>query len=399
MIRVLQVVTYMGRGGLETLLMNYYRHFYRDQVQFDFLTHRDFEADYDGEIRSLGGRIYRLPRLNPMSASYRQALGSFFSAHPEYDIVHSHLDCMAGIPLREAAKHGVPVRIAHAHSASQARDLRYPVKLFYKRTIPKYATHLFACGEAAGNWMFGDHSFRVLPNAIDTAAFTYDPIARARVRAGMGIGRDAFVVGHVGRFRREKNHTFLLAFFAELIKKRPDAVLLLAGDGDLEPEMRKRADELGIRDRVIFAGARSDVPDLLSAMDIFCLPSLFEGLPLSVMEAQASGLPCLLSDRVPEECCVRESTKRLRLESSASEWADEILRLAERGVNKEGGRLQESIRDAEVSAEYERLRKAGAEDVRRAGYDICENAAKLQEFYLHCRDNLGRESCDTEARR
>ena len=144
-IRVLQVVTYMGRGGLETMLMNYYRKIDREKIQFDFLVHRDFETDYDEEIQRLGGRIYRLSRLNPVSKVYLDQLDSFFKEHREYRIVHSHLDCMAGIPLKYAKKNGVPVRIAHAHNSNQTKDKKYLLKLLYKRMIPKYATDFYAC--------------------------------------------------------------------------------------------------------------------------------------------------------------------------------------------------------------------------------------------------------------
>ena len=143
-VRVLQVVTQMTRGGLETMLMNYYRHIDRSKVQFDFIEHRDRMADYDAEILEMGGKIYRLPRLNPFSGRYLHALDGFFAEHPEYRIVHSHLDCMAGIPLQYAKKHGVPVRIAHAHNSSQEKNLKYPLKLIYKRNIPVYASDLFA---------------------------------------------------------------------------------------------------------------------------------------------------------------------------------------------------------------------------------------------------------------
>ena len=155
-IRILYVVTYMGRGGLETMLMNYYRQIDRNEVQFDFLVHRDFEADYDKEILKLGGKIYHLPRLNPWDYRYLKKLDEFFQQHKEYKIVHSHLDCMAGIPLKYAKKNGIPVRIAHAHSKSQDKDFKYPLKLWMKRMIPRYATKLFACGEEAGEWMLLD---------------------------------------------------------------------------------------------------------------------------------------------------------------------------------------------------------------------------------------------------
>lgn len=154
MLRVLQVVTHMNRGGLETMLMNYYRHMDRDKVQFDFLTHRPYDGDFGEEIHALGGKIYHLPLLNPFSKAYLSELDRFFKEHPEYSVIHVHQDCLGGVILRAAAKNGVPVRIAHSHTSHQTKDLKYPIKLVYRRIIPRYATDLFACAKAAGNWMF-----------------------------------------------------------------------------------------------------------------------------------------------------------------------------------------------------------------------------------------------------
>ena len=173
-IRVLHIVSYMGRGGLETMIMNYYRHIDRTKVQFDFLVHRDFTADYDNEILALGGNIYHVPMLNPFSPSYFKALDSFFSEH-HYDIVHSHLDCMSAYPLKIAEKHGVKTRIAHSHNSGQEHNLKYLVKEYAKRQIPRYATDLLACSKAAGKWMFPGHEFQVLKNAIDAGQFIFNP--------------------------------------------------------------------------------------------------------------------------------------------------------------------------------------------------------------------------------
>lgn len=354
-IRMLHIVTYMGRGGLETMLMNYYRAIDRAKVQFDFLTHRDFRADYDDEIEALGGKIFRLPNLNPFSRSYLGALDRFFREHPEYRIVHSHLDCMSAIPLKAAKKHGVPVRIAHSHSSRQDRDLKYPLKLLFKRSIPGQATQLFACGKEAGKWMFGTDDFRVLNNAIDAERYRFDPVVRQEVRRELGIPADAPVVGHVGRFMAPKNHGFLLRIFAEL----PDhARLLLVGDGELLAENERLAEELGVRDRVIFAGLRSDVDRMLQAMDVFVFPSLYEGLPLSVIEAQAAGLPCLISDKVPIECKKTDLVTQIPLDASPAEWAEAVLSAAEA---PRGDTLAQ---------------------IRETGFDIRANAEWLQNYYL-----------------
>ncbi len=355
-IRILQIVSYMQRRGLETLLMNCMRRMDRSKVQFDFIVHRSFRADYDDEIEVLGGRIYRLPRLNPFDPSYRKALRDFFRAHPEYRIVHCHLDCMSALPLAAAKAAGVPVRIAHAHSSSQDKDLKYLLKRHYMKKIPAAATHFFACSGAAGSWMFPGRSVRLIRNGIDTAAFAFDPLQRAARRRELGLA-DQLTVGHVGRLIDVKNHSFLLEVFAELLRSAPDAVLLLVGSGPLEAQLREKARVLGLEDQVRFLGVRSDVPALMQAMDVFVLPSLYEGLGISAVEAQASGLPCLLSDRVPTDCGMTDRVEFLPLRSP-ERWAQAILRAA--GLPRSGD----------------------CSGIARAGYDITSTAGELQQFYL-----------------
>lgn len=358
-IRVLQVVTYMQRGGLETMLMNYYRNIDRSKVQFDFLVHRDFEADYDREILELGGKIHRLPVLNPFGPGYLKKLDQFYKEHPEYTIVHSHLDCLAGIPLKYAKKNGVPVRLAHAHNSNQTKNLKYPIKLFCRRNITKNANHLFACSEEAGKWMFQGAPFEVLHNAIDAERYIFNPVIREKMRREFGISQDTMVVGHVGRFMPQKNHSFLLDIFAEVHRRQPNSRLLLVGEGDLEGEAKQKAKALGLGDAVIFAGVRSDVPALLQAMDAFVLPSLYEGLPLVMVEAQAAGLPCLISDKVPIECEKTQGlVRQIALDAGAAEWADEAISCA---------RIE---------------RRNTFQQIRDANYDIRENAEKLERFYL-----------------
>lgn len=358
MIRVLQVVTYMGRGGLETMLMNYYRSMDRQKVQFDFLTHRQERAAYDDEIESLGGRIYRLPRLVPWSKAYLAALDAFFAEHPEYRIVHVHQDCLSSVILKAAAKHQIPVRIAHSHSANQDKNLKYPIKLWYKRSIPRYATDLFACGKNAGDWMFGGAPYRMINNAIDVAAYRCNTSKRAEVRHSLGF-TDELVVGHVGRFNPPKNHPFLLEIFSALLRKEPNAVLLLVGGGEDLPKIQARAKEMGIAERVRFLGVRSDVADLMQAMDVFVFPSLYEGLPVTMVEAQAAGLPCIISDKVPEECVITEGlVDVMPLSASADAWAEMVLE------------------------KRKCLRTDHSEEVAAHGFDIEAEALKLQEFYL-----------------
>lgn len=355
-IRILQIVSYMQRRGLETLLMNCMRRMDRSVVQFDFIVHRQFRADYDDEIEALGGRIYRLPRLNPFDPRYKKALRDFFRDHPEYRIVHCHLDCMSALPLAAAKEAGVPVRIAHAHSSSQDRDLKYLLKRHYMKKIPAAATHFFACSDEAGRWMFPGQSVRLIRNGIDTAAFAFDPETRTAMRRELELG-DALTLGHVGRLIGVKNHGFLLEVFAALHALRPDAQLLLVGNGPLEEKLKQQTRQLGLQDHVRFLGVRADVADVMQAMDVFVLPSLYEGLSLTSVEAQAAGLPCIFADTVTTECQMTEQVRFLPL-NDRERWAREILSCA--GLP----------------------RSADCSGIVDAGYDITTTANELQQFYL-----------------
>ena len=357
-IRVLHIVTYMGRGGLETMLMNYYRHINRDKVQFDFLVHRDFEADYDAEICELGGKIYHISRLIPWSHSYREKLKRFFREHPEYKIVHVHQDCLSSVALQCAKECGVPVRIAHSHNNAQDKNLKYLVKLYYMRKIPNYATDLFACSKSAGKWMFSGKPFQVMRNAIDISKYKYSPAIAQKVRKQFNI-ENKIVIGHVGRFDPQKNHEFLIDIFAECAKKNLDVILMLVGDGDGKKKIEAKVNKFGISEKVIFTGVRSDVNELMQAMDVFVFPSLYEGLPVTLIEAQSAGLPCVISDHISEECIVTSNlVSIMKLSDSAAGWAECILKKT--NIARE---------DASIA-------------IQKAGYDIEIATYELENVYL-----------------
>ena len=361
-LRVLQVVTNMSYGGLENLLMNYYRNIDRNRIQFDFLTHVSIHQDFEEEIEALGGRIYRLPRLNPFSPSYVKVLNRFFAEHP-YKVVHSHLDCMSAIPLQAARKQGCLIRIAHSHNSSQVKNLKYPIKLYFRRKIFRYATDLFACGKEAGKWMFQGKGFTIMSNAIDAQEFRLNEEIAGEVRQELGI-EDCFVVGHVGQFRTEKNHLFLIDVFAEILKREKRARLVLVGKGpQMQPAIEK-VKVLGVQEKVLFLGARADISRLMQAMDVFVLPSTHEGLPVTLIEAQASGLPCVISDGVPLECKLTNDVKQVPLAEATGVWAEHILR----------------YRDYVCSDNYSAIVSAG--------YDIRSNVNWLEEFYCNacCRN-------------
>lgn len=347
----------MNRGGLETMIMNYYRNLDHSEFQFDFLVHRFDKANYDDEIISLGGKIYRLPNLNPFSREYLNCLDEFFKTHQEYKIVHSHLDCMSAIPLKVAKENGVPIRIAHAHSSNQTKDLKYPLKLYFKTKINKYATHLFACSEEAGIWMFNTNQFSVLPNAIDANLYSFNEDKRNKIRNELQL-KNQFVIGHVGRFNSVKNHTFIIDIFNELHKIVPNSILLLAGTGDLITEIKDKVNKLKLSGNVKFLGLRSDIPDLMQSMDVFVFPSLYEGLPVTLVEAQASGLPCIISDKVPIECKKTDLVQQISLEKSAKQWAEVLINASKI------------------------IRRNTYNEIVTAGFDIKSNAAKLQEYYM-----------------
>ncbi|MFC0698905.1 glycosyltransferase family 1 protein [Anaerostipes butyraticus] len=348
----------MRRGGLETMLMNYYRHIDRNKVQFDFLVHRDYESDYDQEIQALGGKIYHISRLIPWSKLYRKKLCAFFKEHPEYRIVHVHQDCLSSVALECAQKCGIPVRIAHSHNSNQDKNWKYIVKLYYMRFIPEFATDFFACGKEAGDWMFRGHSYSLLKNAIDSEKYRYSPERAKQVRKKLQV-EDSIVIGHVGRFNPQKNHGFLLKIFKECEEINPNVRLLLVGEGEEQEKIEEKAKEMGLYNKVIFTGARSDVNDLMQAMDVFVLPSLYEGLPLTMIEAQTSGLHCVISETVPDECVVTKDLVRYcKLEDKPSEWAEIIM--------------QQSLLP----------RKSHDQEIKDSGYDITSAAQNLEDFYV-----------------
>lgn len=325
MIRVLQVVNDMHRAGLETMLMNYYRNMDRNEIQFDFLTHRTEKSDYDDEILSMGGKMYYAPRLYPQNyPAYFKYMKQFFAEHPEYQIVHSHIDSMSYLPLLAAKKAGVPIRIAHSHNTSIDRDFKYVLKQFFRFKITSVANYYCACGQEAGEFLFPGREATIIPNAIEVNRFLYNAEMREKKREELGLN-DEFVLGNVGRLSYQKNHKFLIEIFSEVHKKEANTVLLLIGVGEKEQEIREQIHTLGLDKAVRFLGNRSDVNELYHAMDIFIMPSFFEGIPVTGIEAQFAGLPCIFSDRVPQEVRFSEKCDFISLQSNLDRWVDVIL--------------------------------------------------------------------------
>ena len=364
MIRILQSVSNMDRGGIETMLMNYYRHLDRDQFQFDFLVNKEKPGFFDDEVRSLGGRIFMGPGLSPLKyPEYLRYMKTLLDREKEIKVLHAHNEAMEFYALNGAKKAGFPVRIAHAHNTHLPRGLKLPVKLVCKAMIPGAATDYFACGREAGIYYFGEKRWNesgvLIHNAIDLERFGYRSEVRTRLRREYQL-EDKLVVGSVARFMVQKNHTRMLEQFACLKKIYPNSHLLLAGEGELQAAMEEKAKRLGIYDSVSFLGVQKDTSIWYQAMDVFLMPSLFEGLPVVGIEAQASGLPCVFSDMITDEIILSDRAVRLSLEQPDEVWAKELIRLGT----------------------ADRDRAEGRSVVRSAGYDIVEETKRLQEIYV-----------------
>lgn len=364
MLRVLHSVSNMARAGIETMLMNYYREIDRSKLQFDFLANKPIPGEYDEEIRSMGGRVFVSPGLNPLHfPEYKRFVAGLLHENPEIRIVHAHNEAMGYYALKSAKDAGIKVRIAHAHNTQIIKDYKYLLKMVCKQLLPGAATDYWSCGRDAGIYYYGEKRWKesgfILHNAIDTTRFTFRQEARDNQRKLHNL-EDCFVIGHVGRFNVQKNHTRLLDIFAEVLKTVPEARLALIGTGELEDSVKEKAKTLGIQDKVLFLGQMGDVSEWYMAMDCFVLPSLFEGLPVVGIEAQATGLPCVFSDHVTDEVLLSPGARRVALDADNAEWAKTII-------------------STRLSATDRTL---GAETIRRAGYDIHTEARKLQERYL-----------------
>ena len=328
------VAQIMGKwvgGGVESVIMNYYRHLDHSKVQFDFICDEDSTRIPYDEIKKLGGRVFLVPKYQNLP-KYLKVLEKLFKEN-QYRIVHSNINTLSVFPLYAAKKAGVPIRISHSHSTSNPKEWkRNFIKNILRPFSKRYATDYFACSEVAGRYLFGNKTFnrgevKIIHNAIDIDKFKFDEVARKKLRKELGIKDSTIVIGHVGRFVQQKNHTFLVDVFKEYHKKNPDSKLLLVGSGPLEDEIKKKVERLGLKDSVLFLGQRDDINKLYSVMDIFCLPSLYEGLPVVGVEAQAAGLPCVFSDKISEDIKITDSIKFIKLTDKLKKWSDEIAKV------------------------------------------------------------------------
>ena len=368
-VRVLQISYDMNLGGAETLIMNLYRNIDRTKVQFDFLLHSDRKSAYDDEIASLGGKIYRIPRfLGYNRFSYDRSLTSFLLEHPEYTIIHDHLMDSATETFRVAKKLG-RITVAHSHTVQNGFSVSDIIRFFFRKDICRFADYRFACSEEAGKWLYrGKADFTILRNGIEPSRFRFSHEMRRKLRNELKITGNETALVHVGRFSEEKNHQRLLEIFREVCVLRDNVKLFLIGDGPLRNKVEKEAESSELKDKVVFLGGRKNVNELLSAFDVFLLPSLAEGLPISLVEAQASGLPCVFSDFItPEVRIIPSLLSPVSLDSPDRTWAEAV-----------------------VSASPLDNREEGCTFVRNAGFDIKETAEMLENFYL----NISREAAN-----
>ena len=341
--------------------MNLYRNVDRTKVQFDFLTCK--EGVFDEEIRELGGVVHRIPYISDIGHfKYIDELDLFFENHPQYRVVHSHMDRMSGFVLRAARKAGVPVRIAHSHSTRSEGSIAAKMYKWYAGMhIHTSATHYLACTHAAAKWLFSRKAgtARILNNGIDCAKFAYSPFIRKQVREELGIEDDVLVIGHIGRMDHVKNHSGLLDIFAKLQPMHNNSLLLLVGDGKLRTAVEGKASKLMLSDRIKLLGIRGDVERLVQAMDVFVFPSYYEGLPVTLIEAQGSGLPCVISSGVAAEVDAGAGLTQFAPINDISLFA----RLIVEAASKPRSGIDPSA-------------------MARNGYDIKQSAQAVTELYL-----------------
>lgn len=328
-VRVAQIMGKWVGGGVESVVMNYYRYIDRTKIQFDFICDDDSTNIPYEEIEKLGGKVILIPPYQKVLKYHNKLKKILKEGH--YKIVHSHINTLSVFSLFAAKCAGVPVRIAHSHSTTNKKEKKKNLLKQVLRPFSKlFATDYMCCSELAGRWLFGDKEYDkgnvyLLNNAIDLDKFKYDKKLRDKKRKELDIDKDTLVIGHIGRFVEQKNHRFLLDIFNEIHKKESNLILLLAGQGPLMDEMKEKVNTLGLNDCVRFLGQRSDANELYQAFDVFLLPSLYEGLPVVGVEAQASGLLCVLSDDMTKETKVLDTTRFMSLDDTAEEWSNKIL--------------------------------------------------------------------------
>lgn len=361
-IRIAQVIGKWVGGGVEAVVMNYYRYIDKSKIQFDFICDEDSTNIPYEEIEKLGGKVILIPPYQKLFRYHKELKRILKEGN--YKIVHSHINTLSVFSLFAAKCAKVPVRIAHSHSTTNKKEKKKNLmKQVLKPFSKLFATDYMCCSELAGRWLFGDKLYNegkiyLLNNAIDLKKFEYNEKIREEVRKELNIDEKTFVMGHIGRFVEQKNHSFLIDIFYELQKEKQNAVLILVGQGPLQDDMKEKVEQLELSNNVMFLGQRNDAARLYQAIDVFVLPSLYEGLPVVGVEAQAAGLLCVLSDDMTKETKVLDTTVFNTLNQSASEWAKTILT---------------------KSNEY--TRQKTNDEMKNKNFDIDTEACKLEKVY------------------
>ena len=357
-IRILHIVQKMEAGGIQAFLMNLYRNIDRNKIQFDFLVEYKEKEFYDDEIISLGGKIYYTNFRKTLNIiKFKKTLSNILKEHPEYKIVHIHATAIGKICTDTAKKCGVKTIIAHTHSNSAVKDWKYYPKILLRKLYTHGPTDFFACSEDAGKYTFKNKKFTVIYNAIDINKFLFKEEIREDFRKNFNI-EDKFVIGNIGRLNKEKNQSFLIDIFYEIQKKKENAILLIVGKGPLKNELEEKVRSLGIDNKVYFLEDRKDIERIYQGIDVFVLPSFYEGLGIVAIEAQVSGLPVIASTGVAKEANITDNIQNIDLSESIDVWVEAICKTKVKN------------------------RKNIENIVRNSKFNIKNNAKFLQEFYL-----------------
>lgn len=338
-LRILHVSPELDGGGVDRLLYDYSVRM-QGCADIDFVVTSDTEGILEAPLEDHGFAVRHIPQIRVDLAGHKRQLREIISKN-RYDIIHDHRGYRAYFSLKIAEEEGVPVRIAHSHIATIPETIAQGCeRLLFTALTKHHATDLYACGQLAASWMWGQRavdseSVRIMPNAIDTTTFAFDSRVRKEVRDELSLG-DGLVIGNVARFANQKNHRLLIDIFFDVQKLIPNSKLVLVGRGELESDVRSQVSRLGIDDKVVFLGVRNDVPRLLNAMDVFVMPSLYEGLPVTIVEAQANGLPVLASSTITDEVFFDGPVERLGLDELPSRWAERAIDFGRRRHERGG---------------------------------------------------------------
>lgn len=324
--RILFISQYLNRAGTEAFMMGVFRGIDHSRFQVDFLLYTQEETDYTREVEAAGGKVWRVTSRKESPLRWYSELNHFFRNHAkEYAAIHFCGNSLTTIaPLLFAYAYHIPIRISHAHNSSASGIHNRLLHLLQRKVAFRLTTHHFACSSMAGKWFFGSKPADIIKNGIMTEKFAYTPTVRDQIRAQYNISEGTTVIGHVGRFEAEKNHSFILDIFASYLKTNPKSILMLIGIGSLLESAKEKALALGLTDKVLFLGEQKNVNQLLQAFDIFLMPSTFEGQPFVLIEAQCAGLPCLVSDIINDDICLTPNVAKCSLKQAADKWAHQI---------------------------------------------------------------------------